>query len=124
MKEIVKIFALGGLDENGKNLYVVDVNDDLYIFDAGIRYPEESLLGIDIILPGINFLFENRRRIKGFFLTHGHDENMGAIPFLCEEIDDVPIYATKTTIAFVKDSLGIAIFLLFFKFILTIPAIE
>ena len=62
MKEIVKIFALGGLDENGKNLYVVDVNDDLYIFDAGIRYPEESLLGIDIILPGINFLFENRRR--------------------------------------------------------------
>ena len=57
MKEIVKIFALGGLDENGKNLYVVDVNDDLYIFDAGIRYPEESLLGIDIILPGINFLF-------------------------------------------------------------------
>ena len=104
MKEIVKIFALGGLDENGKNLYVVDVNDDLYIFDAGIRYPEESLLGIDIILPGINFLFENRRRIKGFFLTHGHDENMGAIPFLCEEIDDVPIYATKTTIAFVKDA--------------------
>lgn len=60
MKEIVKIFALGGLDENGKNLYVVDINEDLYIFDAGIRYPEESLLGIDIILPGINYLFENR----------------------------------------------------------------
>lgn len=103
MKEIVKIFALGGLDENGKNLYVVDVNEDLYIFDAGIRYPEESLLGIDVILPGINFLFENRRRIKGFFITHGHDENMGAIPYLCEEIDNVPIYGTKTTLAFIKD---------------------
>lgn len=103
MKEVVKIFALGGLDENGKNLYVVDVDEDLYVFDAGIRYPEESLLGIDVILPGINFLFENRRRIKGFFISHGHDENMGAIPYLCEEINNVSIYGTKTTIAFIKD---------------------
>ena len=103
MKEIVKIFALGGLDENGKNLYVVDINEDLYIFDAGIRYPEESLLGIDIILPGINYLFENRHRIKAFFISHGHDENMGAIPFLCEEIQ-APVFATKLTIALIKDA--------------------
>ena len=102
MKEIVKIFALGGLDENGKNLYVVDINEDLYIFNAGIRYPEESLLGIDIILPGINYLFENRHRIKAFFISHGHDENMGAIPFLCEEIQ-APVFATKLTIALIEE---------------------
>ncbi len=103
MKELVKIFALGGLDENGKNLYVVDVDGDLYVFDAGIRYPEESLLGIDIILPGINYLFENKYRIKGFFISHGHDENMAAIPFLCEDIQ-APVYATKLAIAFIKDA--------------------
>lgn len=101
MDEHIKIFALGGLDENGKNCYVVNINNDLYIFDAGIRYPEESLLGIDIILPGINYLFENKDRIKAFFITHAHDENMGAIPFLCEEID-APVYATKLAIAMIS----------------------
>lgn len=103
MKEYIKIFALGGLDENGKSLYVVDVDGDLYVFDAGIRYPEESLLGIDIILPGINYLFEHKNRIKAFFISHGHDENMGAIPFLCEDIK-VPVFATKLAIAFIKNT--------------------
>ena len=78
----IKIFALGGLDENGKNCYVVDVNGDLFVFDAGLRYPEETLLGVDSILPGINYLFAHRDQIKGFFISHAHDENMGAIPYI------------------------------------------
>lgn len=98
MNENVKIFALGGMDENGKSLYVVDYNYQLYIFDAGLRYPEESLLGIDVILPGFQYLIAHKDRIRGFFLTHGHDENMGALPFLLEEIKDVDVYGTNFTL--------------------------
>jgi len=97
MKENVKIFALGGLDENGKSLYVVTYNEQLYIFDAGLRYPEEALLGIDVILPGVNYLLERKDCIRGIFLTHGHDENMGALPFIIEELGGVDIYCTNIT---------------------------
>ena len=85
MSENVKIYALGGMDENGKSLYVVEYNNQLYIFDAGLRYPEEALLGIDVILPGFQYLMSRKDSIKGVFLTHGHDENMGALPFIIEE---------------------------------------
>ncbi len=99
MEENVRVFALGGLDENGKSLYVVDYNSQLYVFDAGLRYPEESLLGIDVILPGYQYLIDNKDRIKGIFLTHGHDENMGALPFIIEEMNlDVDVYGTNFTI--------------------------
>ena len=96
--ENIKIFALGGLDENGKSMYVVDYNGQLYVFDAGLRYPEESLLGIDVILPGFQYLTAHKDCIKGFFLTHGHDENMGALPFIIEEIGAVDVYGTNFTL--------------------------
>lgn len=99
MTENVKIFALGGLDENGKSLYVVEYNDQIYVFDAGLRYPEESLLGIDVILPGYQYLVSKKDCIKGIFLTHGHDENIGALPFIIEEIGTpVDIYCTNFTL--------------------------
>lgn len=98
MNENVKIFALGGMDENGKSLYVVDYNYQLYVFDAGLRYPEESLLGIDVILPGFQYLIAHKDRIRGIFLTHGHDENMGALPFILEEIKEVDVYGTNFTL--------------------------
>ena len=98
MNENVKIFALGGMDENGKSLYVVDYNYQLYIFDAGLRYPEEALLGIDVILPGFQYLVAHKDRIRGFFLTHGHDENMGALPFILEELKQVDVYGTNFTL--------------------------
>ena len=98
MNETVKIFALGGMDENGKSLYVVDYNSQLYVFDAGLRYPEESLLGVDVILPGFQYLIAHKDRIRGFFLTHGHDENMGALPFILEEIGKVDVYGTNFTL--------------------------
>ena len=82
----IKIFALGGLNENGKNMYVVDVNNDVFIFDAGLKYDNDLNLGIDYIIPNYNYLIENKERIKGVFLTHGHEGNMGAIPDILEKL--------------------------------------
>jgi len=81
MNENVKIFALGGMDENGKSLYVVDYNYQLYVFDAGLRYPEESLLGIDVILPGFQYLIDN---FMGAY--HQNSSNTVTYPYVCNEL--------------------------------------
>ena len=75
----IKIYSLGGLDENGKNCYVVDVDNSLFIFDCGLKFANENLYGIDYVIPDFDYLVKNQKRIKGVFLTHGHYENMGAI---------------------------------------------
>ena len=98
----IKIFSLGGLNENGKNMYVVEVDKDIFIFDAGLKYDNDRNLGIDYIIPDFTYLVKNRKRIKGVFLTHGHDSNMGAVPDLLETIPELPIYATKLTLDIVK----------------------
>ena len=93
----IKIFSLGGLDEMGKNCYVMDIDNDIFVFDCGIKYANENLYGIDYIIPDFSYLAQNKSRIKGVFLTHGHYENMGAIKELFIEIPDVKVYATKFT---------------------------
>ena len=93
----IKIFSLGGLDENGKNTYVVDVDNDLFIFDCGLKYASGNMLGIDYIIPDFDYLVKNQKRIKGVFLTHGHYENMGSVSDLLDNIPNLPIYATKFT---------------------------
>ncbi len=93
----IKIFSLGGLDEMGKNCYVMDIDNDIFVFDCGIKYANENLYGIDYIIPDFGYLVQNKDRIKGVFLTHGHYENMGAIKELLMEIPDINIYATKFT---------------------------
>lgn len=93
----IKIFSLGGLDEMGKNCYVIDIDNDLFVFDCGIKYANENLYGIDYIIPDFSYLVQNKNRIKGVFLTHGHYENMGAIKELLMDIPNVKIYATKFT---------------------------
>ena len=98
MTENLKVFALGGMDENGKSLYVVEYNNQIYVFDAGLRYPEESLLGIDVILPGYQYLINKKDCIRAFFLTHGHDENIGALPFIIESLGEVDVYGTDFTL--------------------------
>ena len=75
----IKIFALGGLNENGKNMYVVEVDNSIFVFDAGLKYGNDKMLGIDYIIPNMDYLIKNSKRIKGVFITHGHDSNMGAI---------------------------------------------
>ena len=98
----IKIFSLGGLNENGKNMYIVNVDKDIFVFDAGLKYDNDSNLGIDYIIPNYDYLIKN---IKGIFLTHGHEGNMGAIPDILEQLPDVPVYGTKLTLEIVKNDL-------------------
>ena len=98
----IKIFSLGGLNENGKNMYVVNVDGDVFVFDAGLKYDNDLNLGIYYILPHFDYLIKNKKNIKGVFLTHGHESNMGAVPDILAKLPDIPIYGTKLTLEIVK----------------------
>lgn len=93
----IKIFSLGGLNESGKNMYVVDVDNDLFIFDAGLKYADDKMLGVDYIIPDFKFLKDNIKRIKGIFITHAHEKYMGAVCDIVRDIPDINVYATKFT---------------------------
>lgn len=93
----IKIFGLGGLSESGKNSYVIEVDNDIYVFDAGIKFASGNLLGIDYIMPDFSYLVKNKKKIKGLFITHGHPENMGAVADLLKDIPFLKVYATKFT---------------------------
>lgn len=98
----IKICALGGLNENGKNMYVVEIDQDILVFEAGLKYTDGTALGIDYIIPNIDYLKENKERIRGIFLTHGHDENVGALGDIIPFLEGVNIYASKFTLDIVK----------------------
>jgi ribonuclease J len=100
----IRFFALGGLSENGKNMYVFEINGNLYILDAGIKYPSQELFGVDEIVPDYRILLRAEKKIKGIFLSHAHEDHIGAIPHLLKELN-VPIYATKFTMQVLKDRL-------------------
>lgn len=100
----LKIIPLGGVGEIAKNMYVVNIDDEMIILDAGLMFPEDEMLGIDIVIPDITYVRENKDKLKGIFLSHGHEDSIGAIPYLIQELD-VPIYASKLTIALVKERL-------------------
>lgn len=102
----IKITALGGLNERGKNMYVVDIENEIYILDAGLKYPDDKMLGIDYIIPNFDYLKENKKKIKGIFITHGHDEQMGALSDILSEIPDMPIYATSFTMRLLENELA------------------
>ena len=89
----IKIFALGGLGENGKNMYCVDIDNKLFILDAGLKYPTHELFGVDSIIPDFSYLEKNKKRIVGIFLSHGHEDHIGAVPKLLKTIN-IPIYAS------------------------------
>ena len=93
----VRIFALGGLDEDGKNMYVVENDDDIFVMEAGIKYPDGDQLGVEMIIPDFRYLSENRDRIKAVFISHGHDDVMAALPNLIREIPKVPVYMAPLT---------------------------
>ncbi len=101
----IKIFSLGGLNENGKNMYVVEVDKNIYVFDAGLKYDNEKNLGIDYIIPNFDYLIKNRKRIKGIFLSHGHDGNIGAVPDILKSIPEINIYGAKLTLELLKQDL-------------------
>lgn len=101
----IKMFALGGLNEIGKNMYVIEVDDDIFVFEAGLKYSDDRSLGIDYILPNYDYLKENKDRIIGIFVTHGHDEQMGALADILEELPDLNVYATAFTLEVIKQDL-------------------
>ncbi|WWL93327.1 ribonuclease J [Pediococcus acidilactici] len=101
MSDVIKIIPFGGVRENGKNMYAVEIHNDIYILDCGLKYPENELLGIDIVIPDFSYLVENKDRIVGVFLTHGHADAIGALPYFLKEIE-VPVFGSEMTIALAK----------------------
>ena len=103
----IAIAALGGLNENGKNMYVIEIDKSIFVMEAGLKYADESMLGIDYIIPNIEYLRVNKNRIKGIFLTHGHAENIGALTDFITDLEGVKIYAAKFTIDILKKEFDI-----------------
>lgn len=97
----IKIIALGGVRENGKNFYIAEVNESIFILDAGLKYPDNEQLGVDVVIPNLDYLVENRDRVRGVFLTHGHADAIGALPYLLQDIK-VPVFGSELTIELAK----------------------
>lgn len=97
----VKIIPFSGVRENGKNMYAVEVDNDIFVLDCGLKYPENELLGIDVVIPDFTYLIENADRVAGVFLTHGHADAIGALPYLVSEVA-VPVFGTELTIELAK----------------------
>lgn len=97
----IKLIALGGVRENGKNLYIAEVDESIFILDVGLKYPENEQLGVDFVIPNMDYLFENKDRIAGVFLTHGHADAIGALPYLLAETK-VPVFGSELTIELAK----------------------
>ncbi len=101
----IKIFAMGGLNDLGKNMYVVEVDKDIFVFDAGLKYADDKMLGVDYIIPNFDYLKDNVNRIKGIFITHGHELQMGAVADILSEIPNLKIYGTAFTLDILKEEL-------------------
>ncbi|MGE7928502.1 ribonuclease J [Lysinibacillus xylanilyticus] len=102
--ELIRIIPLGGVSEIGKAMYVVEIDEELFVVDSGLMFPEDEMLGIDIVIPDITYLEENKERVKGIFLTHGHEDAIGSIAYVLQKVK-APVYGSKLTIALAKEHL-------------------
>jgi len=102
--ESIKIIPLGGVGEIGKNMYITEVDGDIFVVDAGLMFPEDEMLGIDIVIPDLTYLISNSDRVKAIFLTHGHEDHIGALTYVLRKIN-VPVYGTKLTIALAEEKM-------------------
>jgi len=104
MENTLSVIPLGGVEEIGLNMTVLEYNNDIIVIDAGLMFPEEDMLGVDFVIPDFSYLLDNREKIRGLILTHGHEDHTGALPFLLKEIN-VPVYGTPLTLGLVKEKL-------------------
>ncbi|GAF63595.1 ribonuclease J [Bacillus sp. TS-2] len=102
--EKVRVFALGGVGEIGKNMYGIEVNEDIIVVDAGLMFPDDDMLGVDIVIPDITYLLENEERVRAIILTHGHEDHIGGLSFVLKKLN-VPVYGTKLTLGLVEEKL-------------------
>ncbi|WP_283205604.1 ribonuclease J [Garciella nitratireducens] len=103
-KEKLKVIPLGGLGEVGKNMTIFEYKNDIIIVDSGLRFPDDDMYGIDMVIPDLSYIIKNRNKIRGIVLTHGHEDHIGALPYLLKEVN-VPVYATKLTLGLVENKL-------------------
>ncbi|HEQ9261137.1 TPA: ribonuclease J [Streptococcus pyogenes] len=97
----IKMIALGGVREYGKNFYLVEINDSMFILDAGLKYPENEQLGVDLVIPNLDYVIENKGKVQGIFLSHGHADAIGALPYLLAEVS-APVFGSELTIELAK----------------------
>ena len=100
----VKIIPLGGLEQIGMNMTVIEFEDSIIVIDCGLSFPSDDMLGIDLVIPDITYLKENIDKVKGFIFTHGHEDHIGAVPYVLKELN-VPLYATRLTMALIDHKL-------------------
>ncbi|MCP1286736.1 ribonuclease J [Mammaliicoccus sciuri] len=98
----IRIIPLGGVGEIAKNMYIVEVDEEMFMLDAGLMFPEDEMLGVDVVIPDTQYVIENKDKLKGIFLSHGHEDSIGAVSYILEKLD-APVYGSRLTIALVKD---------------------
>ena len=103
-KPTIKIIPLGGIEEIGKNITVFEYEDDIIVVDCGLEFPTDDMLGIDLVIPDVTYLVKNKEKVRGIFITHGHEDHIGSIPYVLRQIN-VPIYATKLTCGLIRSKL-------------------
>jgi len=101
----VRVVPLGGVGEIGKNMLALELGDDIVVVDSGLMFPDEEMLGIDLVIPDVRYLVERRSRLRGILLTHGHEDHVGALPYVMRELPDLPMYGTKLTLGLLRTKL-------------------
>lgn len=103
-KAKVKIIPLGGINEIGKNITAIEYKNDIVVIDCGLKFPDDDMYGIDLVIPDVSYLIKNKEKVRGIFLTHGHEDHIGALPYVLKQLN-VPVYGTKLTIGIVETKL-------------------
>ena len=103
-KNRIRVIPLGGLGEVGKNITVIEYGEEIVVIDCGMTFPDSDMLGVDVVIPDVSYLVKNKERVKGFFVTHGHEDHIGAIPYIIKQLN-MPIYGTKLTLGLVESKL-------------------